>query len=33
MPPVASDRELGTILREIAQDERLRDGSNIKSHL
>lgn len=30
MPSVALDRELGSILREIAQNERLRDGSNTK---
>lgn len=33
MPSVALDRELGSILREIAQNERLRDGSNTKNHL
>lgn len=33
MPSVASDRGLGSILREIAQNKRLRDGSNTKNHL
>lgn len=33
MPSVPLDTELGSILREIAQNKRLRDGSNTKNHL